>query len=269
MEPSIFKFIFRYSAREQVILLIATIVSFPFLYYSLDLPKIIINEAIGGSDFPRNVFGYQIDQIPFLFALCSVFLTLVLINGAFKYFLNVYRGVVGERMLRRLRYQLFDRVLRFPLPQFRKTSQGEIVSMVTAETEPLGGFVGDSIALPAYQGGTMLTIIVFMFVQDWVLGLAAIALYPLQGYIIPKLQRQVNLLRKERIVEVRRLSERIGEVVTGIQEVHAHDTSRLELADFSQRMWRLFRIRLDIYRRKFFIKFINNFIAKLTPFDST
>ena len=43
--------------------------------------------------------------------------------------------------------------------------------MVNSEVEPLGGFVGDSIALPAFQGGTLLTILVFMFVQDWMLGL--------------------------------------------------------------------------------------------------
>ena len=33
-----------------------------------------------------------------------------------------------------------------------------------------------------------------MFMQDPVLGLAAVALYPVQGYIIPKLQDKVNQL---------------------------------------------------------------------------
>ena len=69
--------------------------------------------------------------------------------------------------------------------------------MVNSEVEPLGGFVGDSIALPAFQGGTLLTILIFMFIQDWMLGLAAIALYPIQGYIIPKLQWHVNQLGKK------------------------------------------------------------------------
>ena len=266
MQPTIFKFIFKYSKREQFFLLLLTLVSFPFLYLSLELPKTIINQAIGGGDIQRSLLGVELDQIPYLLALCTVFLTLVLINGVFKYSVNVYRGVVGERMLRRLRYDLFARVLRFPLPQFRKTSQGEVVAMIAAETEPLGGFVGDSIALPAFQGGTLLTLLVFMFVQDWRLGLAAIALYPLQMWLIPKLQAQVNLLKKERTVKVRRLSERIGEVVSGIQEVHAHDTSRYELADYSNRMSEIYQIRYQIYRKKFFIKFLNNFIAQITPF---
>jgi ABC-type multidrug transport system fused ATPase/permease subunit len=266
MESSIFRFVLKHSRREQILLLTFTMLAFPFLYMSLELPKTIINQAIGGRDFPQVIFGYELEQIPFLLMLCGIFLALVFINGGFKYFINVYRGVVGERMLRRLRYLLFNRVLRFPLPQFRKTSQGEIVSMITAETEPLGGFIGDSIALPAFQGGTLLTILIFMFIQDPILGFAAISLYPIQTYVIPKLQRRVNILRKERIVKVRKLSERIGEVVTGIREVHAHDTSQYELADFSERVGEIYGIRYQTYKLKFFIKFINNFLAQVTPF---
>ncbi len=267
MESTIFKFILKYSRKEQLVLLLITALSFPFLYYSLDLPKTIINKAISGkAGFPQQVLGFSLDQMHYLMALCGLFLLLVFINGGFKYFINVYRGVVGERMLRRLRYQLFERVLRFPLPQFRKQSQGEIIAMITAESETVGAWVGDAIAQPAFQGGTLLTILVFMFVQDWILGLAAIALYPAQAYLIPKLQRRVNALNKQRVVQVRRLSERIGEVVTGIQEVHAHDTSRYELSDYAERMGEIYAVRLRIFVFKFLIKFLNNFIDKLTPF---
>ena len=208
----------------------------------------------------------ELEQIPYLMVLCVIFLIMVLLNGGLKFANNVYRGTVGERMLRRLRYQLYQHVLRFPLPQFRRMSQGELVSMITAETEPLGGYIGDSVALPAFQGGTLLTLLAFMFIQDPALGLAAVALYPIQIYLIPKLQKKVNALKAERTRRVRKLSERIGEVVGGIKEVHTHDTSQYELAEFSSRVGEIFHIRYRIYLGKFFIKFLNNFIAQVTPF---
>lgn len=266
MESGVFAFILRYSKRQQMILLAVTAFSFPFLYMSFDLPKIIINDAIDGTSFPQSLLGMELEQIPYLLVLCVIFLSLVLVNGCFKMWINIYRGALGERMLRRLRYQLVELVMRFPLPHFRNVSQGEVVSIVTTETEPLGGFVGESLSLPAFQGGTLLTILAFMFVQDWALGLAAIALYPVQMYAIPKLQRQVNLLAKERVSRVRNLSERVSELVSGIHEVHANDTSQYELADFSSRLGKIFGIRNQLYRKKFFIKFLNNFIAQLTPF---
>ena len=228
MDQNVFRFIWRFSRREQIVILIATIISFPFLYYSLELPKIIVDEAIGGTGvtFPLSVFGASLGQIDYLLMLSGIFLGLVCINGAFKYYINVYRGLVGERMLRRLRFDLYHRVLRFRLPQFRRMSQGEIIPMITAEVEPVGGFAGDAFALPAFQGGTLLVYMVFIFIQDPVLGAAAIALYPVQAYIIPNLQWHVNQLGKRRVRAVRQLSDRIGETVSGTQEIHAHDTSR-------------------------------------------
>ena len=270
MERGVFQFVFRYSKAQQLVLILVVIASLPFYFFSLDIPKQIVDKAIKGIDngvvFPLNYYGLRLEQIEFLLVLCALFLVLVVVNGGFKFFLNVYRGAAGERLLRRLRYQLIERVLRFPLPQFRKTSQGEVVSMVTLETEPLGGFFGDALNLPSYQGGLLLTLMGFMFVQDWKLGLAAIALYPVQGWLIPKLQRQVNALGKERVKSVRRLNERIGEAVTGAHEVHANDTSQYELADYSTRLGKIFDIRYQIYKKKFFIKFVNNFLALLTPF---
>ncbi|HHK73532.1 MAG TPA: ABC transporter ATP-binding protein, partial [Rhizobiales bacterium] len=141
-----------------------------------------------------------------------------------------------------------------------------IISMISAEVEPLGGYIGEAVSLPVFQGGTLLTILAFIMVQDPFLGVAAIALYPVQMYLIPKLQKKVNLLGKKRVQTARKLSERISESVSGIQDIHTHDTSAFERANISDWLGQIFDIRYEIYRRKFFIKFLNNFIAQLTPF---
>ena len=266
MESGIFRYVLKYSMKQQVILLLLAVASFPFLYMSLEIPKTIVNEAIGGAQFPKTLLGGEFEQVPYLIALCGLFIFLVFMNGGFKYHINIYRGIFAERMLRRLRFQLIERVMRFPLHHFRNLSQGEIVAMVTVETEPLGGFFGESFSLPGFQGGILLTLITFMFVQDPVLGVAAILLYPIQAYLIPKLQRHVNMLAKERVRNVRKLSERITEMVSGVSDIHAHDTGHFELADFSDRLGTIFNIRFEFYRKKFFIKFLNNFLAQLTPF---
>lgn len=266
MKKTIFGFILAYTKKEQITLAFVTLLSFPFLYYSLDLPKIIINDAINGGDGARDLLGAELNQFEYLFILCGLFLLLVLINGGFKYFINVYRGRMAELMLRRIRYILYSQVLRFPLPHFSKLSQGEIVSIVTAEAEPLGGFFGEAFSLPLYQGGFLVTILGFIALQNPFMGVAAIAFFPLQMWLMPKLQSRVNALAKQRVMNVRKISERIGETVDGVQEVHANDTSQYELAGISQLLARNFNIRLKIYKRKFLIKFLNNFIAQITPF---
>ncbi len=268
MEKSIYQYILRYSKRRQIIITLMAAGSFPFLYAFYELPKRIVNEAIQAKtvEYPLTYWEIEFSQTDYLFTLCGLFLVLVLINQSFKYSINVYRGLTGERMLRRLRYDLYWRVLRFPQPTFRKMSQGEIIQMINAEVEPLGGFIGDSFSMPAFQGGTLLVIGGFLFYQQWELGLAAVMLYPFQFYFIPKLQRRVNMLAKHRVRLVRSLSERIGETVAGAQEVHIHNTARLELAEFSRRLSEVFETRYRIYLWKFVIKFINNTVNQLGPF---
>jgi putative ABC transport system ATP-binding protein len=266
LDPSIYGFIIRHSLREQIYLVVVTLISFPFLYYSLDLPKQIVNHAISGKEFPQSFLGIELEQIPYLLVLCGLFLALVLINGWFKLHINVKKGQIGERMLRRLRYQLYERVLRFPSHHFDRTATGEIIAMMTGELEPVGGFVGEAFSLPVSQGGTLLTILVFMFVQDPILGAAAIALYPLQGYLIPKMQRVIRRLGRERVRKVRRLSDRIGETIAARAEIRANNGAPYQLADISQKLGEIYDIRFEIYNRKFFVKFLNNLIGNLTPF---
>ncbi len=264
MEPTLKQFILKYSGKEQLKVLLLTLIIFPVLYFSLELPKIIINQAISG-DGESDLFGTQLEPVNFLLILCGVLLMTVLFNGLFKMRINTFKGIIGERMVRRLRYELVHQVLRFPPTEFQRISQGEIIATVTSETEPLAGFIGDSLAQPLFQGGTMLTILIFMFMQDPVLGLVSISMIPLQVYIIPRMQKKLNELKKQRVKVVRHFSGQIGESVDGQREIKLQGTQRYHLAQFSDTLGKLFKIRFDIFKQKFLMKFINNFLNQLPP----
>ncbi|KHA50668.1 ABC transporter transmembrane domain-containing protein [Sulfitobacter geojensis] len=266
MERSIFSFIWKYSRREQMALLAFTLFTFPFLYATLELPKRIINDAIGAQSEVIDLLGTEVSQVQFLMVLCLGYLGAVLVHGLLKMRLNTMKGVLAERMLRRFRYRLINRMMRFPSSYFQNTSQGELVSMVTSEAEPMGGLMGDAVAQPVFQAGQMLIIVVFLFLQSVWFGLAGVALIPLQAWLIPRLQRQINLLNKERIKEVRQFASEIGETAAGITDLRTNGGWRYRLAAFTDRLGRLFDVRFRIYQKKFFMKFLNNFITQLTPF---
>jgi ABC-type multidrug transport system fused ATPase/permease subunit len=267
LEPTLYRFILRHTSGAQIFLLVLTLVSFPFLYYSLLLPKTITDGAIkSGKHFPQHILGFDLDQISYLMVLCVAFLGLVFINGGFKYYINTFKGRLGERMLRRFRYQLYQRMLLFPVSYFHRNSSAQIIPMITVECEQLGGFIGDAFVTPLFQGGQLLTNIFFMFMQDPILGLAAVALYPVQGYVIPKLQFKVNQLSRLRVRTIRQVADRVQESATGITDVLANDTAKLQLTGFAHLLGTIYDIRFEIYQRKFFSKFLNNFLLQLTPF---
>ena len=256
-------------------------------FMSFDLPKQIVNGPIQGKGFEQpgatqtfmslgidvpwlgyvNLFsGIQLDRTSMLFALSGVFLLLVIINGLFKFYINTFKGRLGERMLRRIRFELVDRVLRFPPSVFKRVKASEVATMVKDEVEPLGGFIGDAFVQPALLGGQAVTALVFIVVQNFWLGAIAVGIVAVQGVIIPRMRRRLIRLGRERQLTARELSGRVGEIVDGIGTIHVHDTSNFERADISARLGTIFQIRYDLYQWKFLVKFINNFLAQVTPF---
>jgi putative ABC transport system ATP-binding protein len=290
LERNLFAFILRHSKRDQLLIVPLVFASMAVYYLSLDLPKMIINEPIQGKRFPdpdstaqflriafklpeflggqtvRVFDGFPLEQLPYLFALTLTFLGLIVLNGFIRFQINTMKGWMGERMLRRLRYALFDQLLRFPLQRFRRVKSAEMSSMIKDEVEPLGGFIGEAFITPLALAGEALTALFFILYQHLALGLIAFGMVTVQAVVIPKMRRRLIALAKQRQLTARQLAGRIAESVDGIVEIRAHDTSNYERAEISTRLGRIFRIRFEFYQRKFLIKFLNNFLSQMTPF---
>ena len=290
MNPSLFRYVWFHTRREQIWIICVILLSIPFGFMALDLPKQIVNGPIQGKGFATpeatarfmelhfdapawlggaawKLFdGIELTRMPYLVALSFVFLGLVCINGLFKFYINTFKGRLGERMLRRLRYELVDRVLRFPIGHFKKVKATEVATMVKDEVEPLGGFIGDAFVQPVFLIGQALTAMVFIFVQSFWLGSIALSIVLVQALLIPKLRQRLLVLGKQQQLTARDLAGRVGEVVDGIAEVRVNDASNYERADVANRLGRIFFIRYELYQRKFFVKFLNNFLAQVTPF---
>jgi len=297
IDKSFFRYVWRNSRREQIAILLIVLASLPLYFWSLDLPKSIVNDAIQGKAFVTEVNGkkkvletvtafrlhvtlpdflgghtyqlfggFDLDRASYLFALSMLFLVLVLINGGFKWFINLQKGVMGERMLRRLRFDLVRQLTWFQPEEIRGIKPAEAASMINNEVEPIGVFIGDAFVQPSFLGTQALTALFYILVQSFWLGLAAGAIVGVQGIIIPKLRKEQIRLGKQRQLASRQLAGRIGEIVESSPAIRAHGTDPYERSEIGSRLAGLFFIRLSLYNRKFAVKFLNNLLAQLTPF---
>jgi putative ABC transport system ATP-binding protein len=293
IDKSFFRYVWRNSRTEQITILAIVLASLPLYFWSLDLPKSIVNDAIQGRAFKMGeetvktikafklsfslpdflgghsfqlFSGIDITRPAYLFALSGIFLVLVLINGGFKWLINLQKGVMGERMLRRLRFDLVRQLTWFQPEEIRGIKPAEAASMINNEVEPIGVFIGDAFVQPAFLGTQALTALFYILVQSFWLGLAAGVIVGVQGVIIPLLRREQIRLGKQRQLASRQLAGRIGEIVESSPAIRAHGTDPYERSEIGSRLAGLFFIRLDLYNRKFAVKFLNNLLAQLTPF---
>src|SRR4051812_22022789 len=289
MQRNLFTYIWRHSKPEQIVILGYVVLAQVFYFLSLTVPKSIVNNGIQGNAFktsktipflvweldlsavfPGKVIrffdGFQVDQLSYLVVMSFVFLGAVVVNGQFKKSINTQKGRMGERMLRRLRYELYDRILRFPPMHFRKVKQAELATMIKDEVEPLGGFIGDAFVAPMFLGGQAATAIIFIMMRNFLLSVIVLVLLGVQMVIVPRLRKPVLVLGRQRQLSARLLAGRIAETADGVNEIHIHGAANYERADISERLGHIFRIRFDLYNKKFVAKFWNNFLSQATPF---
>lgn len=279
----LFAYIWRCSRGEQLRVLAVVLLSMPFYYASLDVPKLIVTDAIQGRAFQSSATaplfrivspwsgavlfpGIEFDRTSYLFALSGLFLALVLVNGAFKYVINMRKGALGERVLQRLRFELFAALVARTPDAGRRISASEAATIIKDEVEPVGGFVGDAFIQPIFLFGQAATALAFILIQSLPLGICAGALVGVQAVIIPRLRREQLRLGRMRQLQSRALAGRIGEVVDGLDEVRNHGAAPYEMSRIAGRLEELFSIRYRLYGRKFAAKFANNLLAQATPF---
>ena len=291
METSLFRYVWRNTKRDQIWILFIVLLSMPTYFIALVVPKHIINGPVQGIGFEsadatpttfRIAFdvptwisdmgefvvfsGIELGRIDTLIALSSAFLLLVCINGYFKFYINLFKGKIGERTLRRLRYELIDRVLRFPSAHFQRVKAPEVASMIKDEVEPLGQFIGDTFVQPVFLGGQAATAMFFILTQSFWLGSIAAFIVIVQAILIPWLRRPLVQLAKTRQLHTRAFAGRIGEIVDGISEIHINDATHFEKAELSTRLGDIYYIRFALYRKRHFLKFFNEFLSQITPF---
>ena len=179
---------------------------------------------------PSTIFqGCRSTSMAYLLALSALFLLFVLVNGAFKYFINVRKGILGERMLRRMRYDLFALLLRFrpedvargQAGRGRQHDQGRGRAdrrLHRRRLHPAGlpRHAGADRA-PLHPGAELLA--------------GARSRSPIvssQAIVIPILRREQLRLGRERQIASRQLAGRIGEIVEGAPAIHGYGASHLQ-----------------------------------------
>lgn len=233
----LFSFILQTTARHQAGLSALTVVVFLLELVPLELQRRIVNELVERRD-------YHVVAL-----LCAAYAGLVLFHGSVKLGLNIYRSWVGESSTRLLRHRIRYLTEAADGTPLDAESSGVEVSMVVAEVEPIGGFVGASVSEPLLQAGILVTVIGYMLhLEPW-MGLAALAVFIPHTIVVPLIQRMINRRTAERVQALRSVS-------AGIVAPNHHGIDHRSEGDAM--IDRVFELNMGIFKLKFSMNFIMN-----------
>ena len=235
MVKDLYRYIWKVSARDQVLLSLLAVLLFLIELVPLELQRRIVNGAVDGR-------GWE-----FVGTLCLVYVGVALLHGGLKLVMNVYRGSVTEAANKRLRLQMNPS---------GTGEEGVKISMIVSEVESVGGFVGSSFSEPLLNGGMLLSIFGYMiFTQPW-MALVAFLIFCPQLLFIPFLQEAINRRTKRRIETMRALSVDIVNEAADRAGASTHKT-------FRQRIANVYRLNMEIFVRKYGMNFLMNLLHQV------
>jgi len=244
MTEGLYRYIWRVSGRDQILLSLLAVAVFLLDLVPLELQRRIVNGALAKHELMQLV------------QLSLLYVATVLAQGGLKLLLNVYRGSVSEAANRRLRQQLSPSAAdgRATAPGVRK--EGTDISIIVSEVEAVGGFIGASVSEVVLNGGLLIAVFGYMVVlQPWMAAVAVLLFFP-QFLFIPFLQKAINQRTERRIKVLRRLSIEIVDEAADRRGPREDGRYRRQVDD-------IYRLNMQIFRRKFGMNFLMNLLHQL------
>lgn len=242
MPGNIYRFVLASSGWHQLSLVVLTVAVFLLEIVPLELQRRVVNDLVKHREYH------------FIIILCAVYVGTVLVQGGTKLVLNVYRSWVGERATRDLRRRVHVLVDSTSPASSTLEAEGVQASMIVAEVESIGGFVGGSVSEPLLQGGILFSVLAYMIHVDFWMAATAFVFFVPQLVFVPLMQGAMNRRTGARIQIIRRLSI---SVVAGNSRDAAQDR-----AD-DERIQRVFELNMGIFRLKFSMNFLMNLSTQL------
>ena len=116
-----------------------------------------------------------------LVLIVVAFLLAGLANWGMSYVQTYLTGWVGERILADLRIKLFHHLQRLSLGFYERNRAGVIISRLTNDVEALDQLVTDGVTTLVQSTLTLIGTAILLFVLDWRLALATLAVVPLMS----------------------------------------------------------------------------------------
>jgi len=143
----------------------------------------------------------------------------LIVAFACSYGETMLTALLGQRVMRDLRQQLFEHVQRLSIEFYDRTPVGRLVTRVTSDVESLNELFTAGVVAGLGDLFTLLAIAVMMAVTDWRLAVAAFAVIPLVYLTSHLFQSRVRVAYREIRTRLARINAYLQERITGIRVV--------------------------------------------------
>jgi len=166
--------------------------------------------------------------------VAAAYAGLLVLQFAAAYGETLYTNLLGQRVMRDLRAQVFARLQRLPIVYFDRSPVGRLVTRVTSDVEALNELFTAGVVAGLGDLFTLVAIGAVMWVVDWQLALAAFAVIPFVLLASRLFQRHVRSSYRDIRARLARLNAFLQERLAGVRVVQLFGREAAEVERFDQ-----------------------------------
>ncbi len=171
-----------------------------------------------------------------------------LLKGLGRFGQSYLMASVGERVVARIRRELYGHIQGMPLAFFKSLHSAELMARVVTDVNRLARLSSTVLVMAVRQVGTIIALLVVMLAREWVLALIAVAVFPAVAVTVRTLGRKLYKINKRSQETVAELNVMLQESFTGTKIVKAFGREQLEQERFDGVNDQLLRLALKDHR---------------------
>lgn len=157
-----------------------------------------------------------------------------LLRGAAMFVSGYFMGLVGRRVVQTIRGEVFNHLLRLPVPYFQQHSAGQLLSQLTFYTDQLTTAATRGITVLIQESATIIGLLALMFYRSWQLSLGLLIILPLIAFVIIYATKRLRRLSQHVQNSMGEVTQISNELVQGYKVVRIFNGENYESQRFQK-----------------------------------
>ena len=161
-----------------------------------------------------------------------ILLGVLMLEVIFQFLFIFFTNWLGQHIIKDIRAQLFDKVLKFKMQYFNQTPVGKLVTRVVSDIETIASIFGQGLFAIISDLLQVSVIIIIMMVMNWRLGLIVLTALPIMVYATKIFQIKIKSTFQDVRNQVANLNSFVQERISGMKIVQLFTREKIEYDKF-------------------------------------
>ncbi len=167
-----------------------------------------------------------------LLTTVTIMLGVLLLKVIFQFLFIYFANWLGQHIIKDIRTELFQHMLRFKMQYFNNTPVGKLVTRSVSDIETIASIFGQGLFMIVSDLLTMLVVMGFMLYKNWQLALIAFTVLPILIYATKIFQKAMKSAFNDVRNEVSNLNTFVQERIVGMKIVQLFTREKVEFDSF-------------------------------------